>query len=274
MKAWDATLLGQVKNSATAGRSVGWTKRFSAVFFRLFILLLPWLITSCLPPTMTSYQGHKVFNPLFLFYLESSKRDQWQMPEQILDALALHEGSVVADIGAGGGYFTEKLSCRVGASGHVYATDVQDVMLRKLRKRVQKRGLANVSVVHGEFEDPNLPPGKCDWLFFSSVYKEIDERVTYMRTARQALKTGGRVAIIEYRLEAQGPGPPPKYRLPEQRVIAEMEVAGFRLLEHFDFLPREYFLVFGLPDQNPSKQAAIGPNSGGRTMQGIGCPIK
>jgi len=117
-------------------------------------------------------------------------------------------------------------------------------MIRKLDNRVQKRGLGNVSVIRGEFHDPKLPAGKCDWLFFSSVYKEIDERVAYMRTARRALKNKGRVAMIEYRTDAKEPGPPRKYRLPQHQVIAEMEAAGFRWVERFDFLPREYFLVF------------------------------
>jgi ubiquinone/menaquinone biosynthesis C-methylase UbiE len=247
MKACEPALLRQAEAIAAAGHVAGRTRRFLFVIRWLWVLLLPWLTTSCVS-TMTNYRGHKVFNPIYLFYLESSKRDQWQMPEQVLDALHLSEGSVVADIGAGGGYFTEKLSRRVGTSGHVYATDVQDVMIRKLEKRVQKRNLANVSVIRGEFYDPKLPARKCDWLFFSSVYKEIDERVAYMKAARQALKNKGRVAIIEYRMDAKEPGPPRKYRLSEQQVIAEMGTAGYRFVERFSFLPREYFLVFGLAD--------------------------
>ena len=247
MNAWEPALLREAKTVTATGRVADRTKRFLSMIPWLWVLLLPWLTTSCVS-TMTNYHGHKVFNPLYLFYLESSKRDQWQMPEQVLNALQLSEGSVVADIGAGGGYFTEKLSRSVSASGHIYATDVQDVMIRKLEKRVQKHGLENVSVIRGEFHDPKLPARKCDWLFFSSVYKEIDERVAYMKTARQALKNKGRVAIIEYRMDAKEPGPPRKYRLSEQQVIAEMEAGGFRLVERFDFLPREYFLVFGMAD--------------------------
>jgi SAM-dependent methyltransferase len=243
VKVLEPVLHRQTQAVAAAGRVADRTKRSLSVIRWLWVLLLPWLTTSCVS-TMTNYRGHEVFNPLYLFYLESPKRDQWQMPQQVLDALQLSKGSVVADIGAGGGYFTEKLCRRVGASGHIYATDVQDVMIRKLEKRVQKRGLANVSVIRGEFNDPKLPAGKCDWLFLSSVYKEIDGRSAYMTTARQALKNKGRVAIIEYRVDAKAPGPPRKYRLPEQQVIAEMEAAGFRLVERFDFLPREYSLVF------------------------------
>ena len=114
-------LIDDSKESRTGGRA--------AVIALWLILVVPWLTGGCLS-TMTNYHGHKVFNPLYLFYLESSKRDQWQMPEQVLDALRVAEGAVVADIGAGGGYFTEKFARRVGPHGHVYATDVQEVMIR------------------------------------------------------------------------------------------------------------------------------------------------
>ena len=86
--------------------------------------------------TMRDYKGHAVFNPLYLFYLESPDRDRWQKPDEVLDALRLRGGNVVADVGAGGGYFTEKLARRLAPLGHVYATDVQDVMIKKLRHRV------------------------------------------------------------------------------------------------------------------------------------------
>jgi len=208
----------------------------------LLLLLLPWLTASC--STMTDYHGHKVFNPFYLFYLESPKRDQWQMPERVLAALRVSEGQVVADIGAGGGYFTEKFSRRVGTNGHVYATDVQDVMIRKLTKRVKRRGLGNVTVVRGDFDDPRLPAGVCDLAFFSSVYKEISDRATFLKRLHPVLKPAGRVAILEYRPDADAPGPPRAYRLPEAQVVAELEEAGYRLVERFDFLPREYFLVF------------------------------
>ncbi len=210
--------------------------------------LLLWavlLVTAGCMSSTVDYEGHRVFNPHYLWYLESPKRDSWQKPDDVLDALELVEGDVIADIGAGGGYFSEKLAGRVGPTGHVYATDVQPAMIKALQKRVAKRNLANVTVIHGEFDDPTLPSASCDWVFLSSVYKEIDERPAYMRKVRDVLKKNGRVAILEYRPETGGTGPPRRDRLPESQVIAEMEAAGFSLLRRFDFLPREWFLVFG-----------------------------
>lgn len=197
-------------------------------------------------PTMREYKGHVIFNSRYLFYLEASYRDEWQKPEEVLDALKLPTNAIVADIGAGGGYFTEKFAGRVGPGGRVYATDVQDALLKKLRQRVAEHRLENVTVVHAAFDDPTLPEGACDLAFFSSVYKEIGNRADYMRRLAKTLKPSGRVAILEYRMDVRAPGPPPKYRLPEEQVIEEMTRAGFALQERFDFLPREYFLVFGL----------------------------
>jgi ubiquinone/menaquinone biosynthesis C-methylase UbiE len=197
-------------------------------------------------PTMIDYEGHRVFNPDYLFYLESEKRDEWQKPAEVLKALGISRSDVIADIGAGGGYFTERFSQYLGASGHVYATDVQNVMIEKLSARVKRRGLNNVTVVQSGFDDPGLPYACCDLVFFSSVYKEIDDRITYMKKTGKILKPGGRAAIIEFHPDILMPGPPLEVRLYPEQVIQELSSAGFTLIESHDFLPGEYFLIFGL----------------------------
>ena len=232
---------------------------------RACVAVVPLLLaTGCLS-SMREVDGHRVFNPLFLPYLESSSRDRWQKPEEVLSALQIGDGDVVADIGAGGGYFTERIANRVGPSGHVYAVDVQDAMIRALSKRVRKRSLTNVTVLRGEFDDPCLPPASCDLAFFSSVYKEIDGREDYMGKVRAALKEGGRVAILEYRPEGRGPGPPRDSRLPAEQVQSEMEEAGFRLRTRFEFLSREYFLVF-------EKRSGRAGRGGARLRERAACP--
>ena len=194
--------------------------------------------------TTYDYKGHQVFNPDYLFYLESSWRDQWQKPDKVLQALEISKTDVIADIGAGGGYFTELFSRYVGRTGRVYATDVQDVMIQRLQERVRDKGLDNVEVVRGGFDDPMLPEACCSLVFFSSVYKEIDGRVGYMKKIRKTLSPGGRVAIIEYRPEALAIGPPMGMRLSPDRVIEELFAAGFTLVKSHNFLSREYFLIF------------------------------
>ena len=188
--------------------------------------------------------GHRVFNPAYNFALDWWDRDEWQKPDQVMSALAIGEGDVVADIGAGSGYFSERFSRRVGASGHVYATDVQEPMLARLRTRVADRGLTNVEVVRAAFDDPSLPDGCCTVVFFSSVYKEIDGRVAYVRKLARALEPGGRVAVLEYRPDADGPGPPHEMRLDPSQVIEEFGNAGFTLVASHEFIDRQYFLVF------------------------------
>lgn len=198
--------------------------------------------------TMVEAEGHRVFNPRFLWALESHRRDRWQQPERVLAALPLPDAAVVADIGAGGGYFTERFARRVGPAGRVYATDVQAPMLARLRERAAEPGWSNVEVIAAAFDDPTLPEACCDLVFFSSVYKEIDGRVDYMRKVRRALREGGRVAIIEFRPWTFGPGPPLSARLSADQVTSELAEAGFALVASHDFLPREYFLVFAPAD--------------------------
>ena len=213
--------------------------------FRTPLLALASLLLGC-PPIMVEREGHRVFNPFYLRYLDSGSRDAWQQPERVLDALALAPDAVVADVGAGSGYFTERFARRLGAGGLVYATDVQQEMLRRLRDRVEDAGLANVVVVAAAFDDPSLPESCCDLVFFSSVYKEIDARVAYMEKVVRLLRPGGRIAILEFRPDAEGPGTPKTDRLPPERVIEELAAAGFELREQYTFLPRQYFLVFAL----------------------------
>ena len=210
---------------------------------------LVWGFLSC-GPTTIDQQGHRIFNPNYLFYLETERRDKWQKPAEVLKALEISNTAVVADIGAGGGYFTEKFSKYLGPSGHVYATDVQDVMIAKLKQRVAKRRLNDVEVIRGEFDDPMLPPASCDLAFFSSVYKEIDGRIDYMKKIKTALKPEARVAIIEFLPGLKTAGPPMEMRLQPEQVIQELSAAGFTLIKSYDFLPREYFLIFALTHQN------------------------
>jgi ubiquinone/menaquinone biosynthesis C-methylase UbiE len=193
---------------------------------------------------MHDVQGHRVFNPLYRVFLDSTERDAWQKPDEVIRALGVAPGWSVADVGAGTGYFTMRLAAAVGAGGRVYATDVQDPMIRALEERVEREQLRNVTVVRAGFDDPSLPAGCCDLVLLASVYKEISERPAYMRRLAGALRDGGRVAIVDFRPDAEGPGPPREARLPEAQVVEELAEAGFALAERHDFLPRQYFLVF------------------------------
>jgi SAM-dependent methyltransferase len=187
----------------------------------------------------------RLFPPEELGDLEGPDRDAWQMPDAVMDAMGIADGSAVADIGAGGGWFTVRLARRVGPNGIVYAEDVQPQMVEAIRRRVDREALHNVRTLKGELADPGLPPGSVDAVLIVESTQEFTDAVELLRRLVAALKPGGRLGIINSRVEGGGPGPRPEERVDEQRVIREAESAGLRLLRQETFLPFQYFLIFG-----------------------------
>lgn len=224
------------------------------MLIRALLLALVSCLLGC-PPIMLEHDGRLLFNPTYLFLLDGSPRESWQESDAVFEALELTPDSIVADIGAGGGYFTERFS-RFLERGHVFATDVQDEMLERLTQRIREEDLGNVTVVRGAFDAPVLPEGCCDLVFLSSVYKEIEDRVAYMREVRRLLRPGGRVAILEFRPGALGPGPPPDLRLAEDQITAELDAAGFELLESHDFVPPQSYQIFGVRQRTAANPSA------------------
>ena len=168
-------------------------------------------------------------------------RDKWQKPHEVIAALALGEAQVVADIGAGTGYFAMRLAHFV-PKGKVYAVDTEPEMVAYLAKRAGQSGLANLVPVTGKPADPMLPE-KIDLALLVDVYHHVEGRGAYFRKLRESLKPGGRVAIIDF--NATSPvGPPVRERMPASQVKAEMTAAGYRLLAEPAFLPNQYFLIF------------------------------
>jgi len=218
------------------------------VFLLVVIVGFVFITATACAPRMIEVDGHRVFNPEYLWYLESEDRDRWQKPGQVIEALELSEGDVIADIGAGGGYFTEKFSRQVSKGGHVYAVDVQDIMITLLKNRVNRNKLDNVTVIKGRFESPMLPSESVDIAFFSSVYKEISRPIEYMKEVRKSLKRDGRIAILEFHKDGGFMGPEYGDRMYKSQVIEDVEKAGFVLIRSYDFLPQEYFLVFGIKE--------------------------
>ena len=187
----------------------------------------------------------RLFPPEALGDLEGPDRDVWQMPDAVMDALAIADGSQVADIGAGGGWFTVRLARRVGPNGVVYAQDVQSQMLEAIRRRVDREGLRNVRTVLGDAENPRLPPASVQAVLIVDAYHEFTNRDAWLARLATALKPGGRVGVVDFNKAGGGPGPPTDERVDEARLIDEAKVAGLALLRKETFLPFQYFLVFG-----------------------------
>lgn len=173
-------------------------------------------------------------------------RDGWQQPERVIASLEIAPGHRIADLGAGGGYFTFRLADATGAAGEVYAVDVDPGMIEYLEKRAREDAYPNVQVVLGEYEDPLLPEASADLIFTCNTYHHIEDRVAYFRNAQKYLRRDGRVAIIDYK-KSGFLGLFTGHATPADVMRSEMEQAGYRLEAEHDYLSRQSFLVFALP---------------------------
>lgn len=177
------------------------------------------------------------------FIYEGFDRDAWQKPDEVIALLGVDEGAQVADVGAGGGYFTFKLASVVGDTGRVYAVDVDEDMVAYLKDRAEADGVANVEVFRGELHDPLLPDGRIDLVFTCNTYHHIEERSDYFARLLTDLAPGGRVAILDLNDHHWFPrmfG----HATSKQTIVDEMTAAGYRLVDDIDIVERQHFLVF------------------------------
>ena len=191
----------------------------------------------------TPQRPSKLFRPEQLGTLEGPDRDAWQRPDQVMDKLLIAERSVVADLGAGGGWFTMRLAGRVGPNGIVYAQDVQPQMIEAITRRTARAQLRNVRTVLGLPSDPRLP-GPIDAALIVDAYHEMGQPVVWLGHVGRALKPGGRIGIVEFKKDGWGPGPPMDERMEPEPIIRDAEAAGLRLLSRETFLRYQYMLIF------------------------------
>jgi predicted methyltransferase len=218
------------------------------------------LTASADPPAQPAKAKPKgrLFAAQDLGLLEAPDRDQWQKPDQIMDALGIADGSVVADLGAAGGWFTLQLARRVGPNGLVYAEDIQPQMIEAISRRMQNENLLNVRPVLGTASDPRLPFG-LDAAIISDAYREMDDPadhslvVTLLTNVARSLKPQGRLGIVDYLPGGGGPGPAADLRVDPNVVIAAAHAAGLELVKREDFPPFVYLLSFG---RSPSGRAS------------------
>jgi SAM-dependent methyltransferase len=200
----------------------------------------------------------RLFPPTDLGLLEPPDREQWQKPDLIMDALKIGEGDVVADLGAGGGWFTVQLARRVWPNGVVYAEDVQPPMVEVLTQRVQREGLRNVRTVLGTETDPRLPIG-LDAVLMVDAFHEIQSSgvpggiVMLLKNVARSLKPQGLVGIVNFLPGDGGPGPSAEERVDPDAVIRIVQQAGLVLKAREAVPPFQYLLVFGKGPQ-PSAQ--------------------
>lgn len=205
------------------------------------------ILVSTLAAQSQPQGGHerRLFPPSDLGLLDAPDRDLWQRPDQIMDAMGIADASVVADIGAGSGWFTIRLARRVGPRGLVYAEDVQKEMINAISRRVGREGFNNVRPVLGLKNDPRLPPLSLDAVLMVDAYHEVEDRVTVLSNLAKALKPQGRLGIVDFRLDGTGPGPAPEERVSPDVVVKDAQQAGLKLIRQELFLQYQYFLIFG-----------------------------
>ena len=195
-------------------------------------------------PPLTA-QHARLFPPEDLGQLEGPDRDAYQRPEQVMDALQIGENSIVADLGAGGGWFTVRLAVRV-RNGRVYAEDVQPQMIQAIERRVQREGQEKiVRTVLGTQTDPKIPE-PLDAVLIVDTYHEMEQPVALLRNVAKSLKPTGLIGIVNYKKDGGGPGPAMEERVDPEKVIRDAQAAGLELRKRENFLRYQYLLIFGV----------------------------
>ncbi len=177
-------------------------------------------------------------------WLERAERLQEEQPEAVLDAMALESGDVVADIGCGSGYYARRMAPRVAPEGRVYCVDIQQEMLDFMQQLTDRDGVTGIVPVLGDVDDPKLPDGEVDWIILADVYHEMSEHEAMLARMRASLAPGGRVALLEYRIEdGTGDNMKSDHTMSVRQVLAEWLPAGFALVDLHEFLPGQHLFI-------------------------------
>jgi arsenite methyltransferase len=220
-------------------------KPLAAKFAKPLLPIFVFLATACahqqerMPPRA---QDRPLADRISRF--ERPERASWQKPDEVVQALALKNGEVVADIGAGTGYFTRRFAKAVAPDGKVYAVDVAADVLGYLQEQADREGLNNIVTIVSREDDPMLPKDTVDLAFFCDTTHHIADRVHFYRRMNRGLKEHGQMAIVDYAPGAPRTPHPSEEHVPRTQVIKEAEDAGFKFVNEFKFLPNQYFLLF------------------------------
>jgi arsenite methyltransferase len=216
----------------------------------LAVSLLPLLLFSAFAAAQqTSMPPKSEDRPLKdrIASMERPQRDAWMKPDEVVKALELKNGEVVADIGAGSGYFSRRFARAVAPDGKVYAVDIAADILAYLKERAEKENLRDLVTVVSRPDDPMLSANSVDLAFFCDTTHHIEDRVNFYRALFPAVRVHGRMAIVDYPPDSPHAPHKPEQLVPRSQVISEAEEAGFKYVKEFKFLPYNYFLIFEKP---------------------------
>ncbi len=209
-------------------------------FFRLIpiVALLAFRVDATAPHRVPA----NVISPASVDWLERSTREEEERPELVLQAMGLRNGDVVADVGAGSGFYSRRLARAVAPKGLVYANDIQSEMLDALRANAAREKITNIVPILGTETDPKLPRARFDWVLLVDVYHEFQQPKPMLEAIRAALQPRGHVALVEYRETTAHIRP--EHRMSKEQVLAEWLPAGFRLEKIIDSMPMHRLYIF------------------------------
>ena len=182
----------------------------------------------------------------YIAMLEDPARDAYQKPSEVVAALGLKAGEVVADVGAGSGYFAVRLAQAVGPTGAVDAVDISPDMIVHLHRSLRDAGIRNLQTILAPPDDPLLGDASVDRFFVCDTWHHIADQEAYLTRMKRMLRPGGQVVMIDFQKRELPLGPPLSMKISREDLIRQMDGAGFQLLREHTFLPYQYFLVFTL----------------------------
>jgi protein-L-isoaspartate O-methyltransferase len=176
-------------------------------------------------------------------WLDRPEREAEEQPARAVEALRVRRGAVVADVGAGSGYYTVRLSRAVGRDGRVVATDIQPGMLDLIRGKVEREKLTNVTLVQGAVDNPNLEAGVFDMILMVDVYHELASPQAFMQKLKTALTPDGRLVLIEFRGEDPAVPIQALHKMTLAQIRQELAADGFTIERVIDVLPWQHIVV-------------------------------
>jgi len=194
-------------------------------------------------PVATQVPQRKTSEPYTgdLSIFDSPGREERLQINRVMDVLGIVSGKVVADVGAGSGWFTVRAARRVGGGGLVYAVDINPEAIRYVEERAKKEELRNVKTILGKADDPMLPAGSVDAVLLLKTYHEVAQPIALLENLRAALRPGAKVGVIDRNGNGEDHG------VGREVVIREAKASGYKLVEQYDFVKgdkMDYFLVF------------------------------
>ncbi len=224
--------------------------KITAIGSALILIMLFYALTGCVTQHNELVQPAEQKSEKIKWWIkafEDPGRDKWQKPSEVVEKLNLKPGDVVADIGAGTGYFTRHFAVAVGPDGKALGLDIEPGMVKYMEEDARKLNLKNYIPLIVKTDDPGLEPASVDVVFLSNTYHHIENRVDYFKNVSKGLKPGGRVVIVDFYDKPLPVGPQaPGHKLAKDVVLKEFQQAGYYLTWSWDFLPYQYFLEFRL----------------------------